>query len=425
VVQRGDTIFSIAQKYGISPDEIVRENQWPDPNRLVVGQSLIIPTPFRRYTVRAGDSLYTIARRFNVTPEAILSSNPIPAPYVIYPGQVLIIPSFSKMYGKIDVNAYIEPATPDRDIPIVESVAPHLTYLSIFSYRVKEDASLEPPQDDRAVIRTALDNKIAPMMVITNFSEGNFSPEIASAILTSRELQDKLFQNVLSVMKDKGFRVLNIDFERIKPEQRNLYNRFLRRITDFMHQNNILVSTALAPKASDLTTGAWHGAHDYAAHGQIVDFVIIMTYEWGWSGGPPRPVSPLPEVEKVIRFAVSQIPSRKIMMGMNLYGYDWTLPYVEGGKFARAISPQTALQIALNNNAAIQYDQEAKAPFFTYWDGEGNEHIVWFEDARSVRARFNLVKKYGLKGVSYWVLGHDFPQNWLVLENLFTVNKFV
>src|SRR5690554_2439890 len=118
VVQRGDTMFTIAQKYGISPDEIVRANQWPDPNRLVVGQSLVIPTPFRRYTVRAGDTLYTIARRFNMTPEAILSSNPIPAPYVIYPGQVLIIPAFAKTFGRIDVNAYLEPATPDRDIPI-------------------------------------------------------------------------------------------------------------------------------------------------------------------------------------------------------------------------------------------------------------------------------------------------------------------
>ena len=343
----------------------------------------------------------------------------------MYPGQVILIPTFAKAFGNIDVNAYIEPSTPDRDIPIIESVAPHLTYLSVFSYRVNADATLVPPRDDTAVIRTALQNKVAPLMVITNFAEGNFSPENASAILTSRELQDTLFQNVLNVMKTKGFRVLNIDFERIRPEQRNLYNQFLRRITEFMHQNDILVSTALAPKTSDLKPGAWHGAHDYAAHGRIVDFVIIMTYEWGWSGGPPRPVSPLPEVEKVIKFAVTQIPPRKIMMGVNLYGYDWTLPYVEGGKFARAISPQTALEIALNNNAAIQYDQEAKAPFFNYRDAEGKNHIVWFEDARSIRARFNLVKKYGLKGVSYWVLGHEFPQNWLVLEDLFTVNKIV
>ena len=252
---------------------------------MVVGQTLIIPTIIRHYTVKAGDSLYSLARRFGVTVESILASNPIPAPFLLYPGQVILIPATPKLYGNIDVNAYLQPTKPDNDIPIIEKVAPHLTYLSIFSYKVKADASLES-LNDQDVVDAALKNDVAPLMVITNFSGGNFDADLASAILTSQSLQDKLFNNVLQILKDKGYRALNIDFEHIHPEQRNLYNQFLRRITDFMHRNNIIVSTALAPKATDITTGSWHGAHDYAAHGRIVDFVIIMTYEWGWSGGP-------------------------------------------------------------------------------------------------------------------------------------------
>jgi spore germination protein len=142
-----------------------------------------------------------------------------------------------------------------------------------------------------------------------------------------------------------------------------------------------------------------------------------------WSGGPPRAVSPIGEVEKVLRFAVSQIPPNKILMGMNLYGYDWTLPYIPGGRWARSISPQQALEIALANNAAVQYDQQAQAPHFRYWDNQGREHVVWFEDARSVRARYRLASRLGLRGVSYWVLGHEFPQNWLVLEDMFNIKK--
>lgn len=385
---------------------------------------MIIPTSIHHYTVKTGDTLYTIARRFGVTVESILAANPIPAPYLLYQGQVILIPANPKPYGHIDINAYLQPTTPDADVPIVEKVAPHLTYLSIFSYKVKADGTLEGV-NDQAVIDAALRNNVAPLMVITNFSEGNFDSDLASTILTNQSLQDKLFQNTLQILKSKGYRVLNIDFEHIYPEQRNLYNQFLRRITDFMHRNKIIVSTALAPKATDIKTGRWHGAHDYAAHGRIVDFVIIMTYEWGWSGGPPMAVSPLPQVEQVLKFAVSQIPPSKIMMGVNLYGYDWTLPYVEGGKFAKSVSPQTAIDIAANNNVAIQFDETAKAPHFNYVDAEGKQHVVWFEDARSIRARFNLVKKYGLKGVSYWVLGNDFPQNWLLIENLFQVNKIV
>ena len=69
------------------------------------------------------------------------------------------------------------------------------------------------------------------------------------------------------------------------------------------------------------------------------------------------------------------------MMGQNLYGYDWTLPYVAGGVYARALSPQAAIALARTRHAEILYDDSAQAPYFHYWDGNRKEHIVWFEDA--------------------------------------------
>ncbi|WCN39360.1 LysM peptidoglycan-binding domain-containing protein [Aneurinibacillus uraniidurans] len=285
VVKPGDSLWSIGQKYGVDAEEIATVNKWKTPNRLIVGQALVIPTAVRRYVVKPGDSLYTIAHRFGTTVEAILTLNPLPAPYVLTIGQVLLIPAATKQFGVVETNGYIEPHGADRDIPIVRSVGPDLTYLSVFSYHVQPDASLVPINDEPA-IKEATANKIAPMMVITNFEGGNFNPDTASAILTSKELQDKLFTNVLAIAQEKGYRAVNVDFERIYPQQRQLYNAFLTRMTQVMHDHGLLISTALAPKSFDIKTGAWHGAHDYAAHGRIVDFVVIMTYEWGWSGGP-------------------------------------------------------------------------------------------------------------------------------------------
>ena len=54
---------------------------------------------------------------------------------------------------------------------------------------------------------------------------------------------------------------------------------------------------------------------------------------------------------------------------------------------------------------------------------EGRNHEVWFEDARSAQAKFDMVKDYNLRGISYWVLGYPFPQNWLLLEDNFTIRK--
>jgi spore germination protein len=182
------------------------------------------------------------------------------------------------------------------------------------------------------------------------------------------------------------------------------------------------MSTALAPKTSATQQGKWYEAHDYRAHGQIADFVVIMTYEWGYSGGPAMAVSPIDQVRRVLEYALTEMPPNKILMGQNLYGYDWTLPFVQGS-VARAVSPQQAIELAAANNVPIQYDTKAQAPFFRYTADDGKQHEVWFEDARSIQAKFNLIKELGIRGMSYWKLGLAFPQNWLLIVENFNVVK--
>lgn len=424
VVQPGDSLYSIAQRYGVNAGDIYEANELSDIPYLVVGQTLVIPTAQTVHTVRPGDTLWTIARRYGTTVSDIVALNGITNPDVIVPGNILRIPVRSQNYGYIEVNGYIEPSTPEREAQTIREVGEYLTYLSPFSYQVLIDGSLKPINDD-TMLRTAREFRTASLLVITNFSNGNFDTDLVDTILEDTSLQDRLIANILSTMNNKGYYGINIDFERISPENRQLYNDFLRRITAALHEQNYVVSTALAPKDSDIQTGAWHGAHDYRAHGEIVDFVIIMTYEWGWSGGPPYAVAPVDLVEDVIRYAASVIPSRKIMMGMPLYGYDWTLPFVPGGRWARRIDPQQGIRLAAERGVAIQYNQQTQAPTFKYYDTDGVEHEVWFEDARSVRAKLLLVNKYDLRGVSYWLLGLSFPQNWLVLSDMYNIVKVI
>ena len=68
---------------------------------------------------------------------------------------------------------------------------------------------------------------------------------------------------------------------------------------------------------------------------------------------------------------------------------------------------------------------KSQAPFFHYTDSDGKQHEVWFEDARSIQAKFDLVKELKLRGVGYWKLGLSFPQNWLLITDNFNVVKKV
>ncbi|WLD92781.1 glycosyl hydrolase family 18 protein [Alkalihalobacillus sp. AL-G] len=321
---------------------------------------------------------------------------------------------------KIETIGFLEPIDANQAVEEVKKVGKHLTYVAFFSYRVKEDGSLHPIKDEAALEQTRKSGA-TPMMVLTNFTEGNFSADIAHKIFTDKAASKNLIQSVLDTMKSKGYEALNIDFEHIRAEDRDLYNGFLETILPTVREAGYTVSTALAPKTSDEQSGPWHGAHDYKRHGELADFVVLMTYEWGWSGGPPRAVSPIPQVRAVLDYAKSVIPAEKIVMGAPLYGYDWTLPYKKGGEFAKRLSPQAAADLATKEKVDVKFDNKSQAPHFKYTDDKGKKHEVWFENEQSMQAKFNLAKEYKLRGIAYWVLGEEFPANWTLLDDQFEI----
>ncbi|WP_407311563.1 glycosyl hydrolase family 18 protein [Desulfosporosinus sp. SB140] len=260
------------------------------------------------------------------------------------------------------------------------------------------------------------------MMSINNFTAQALGSNVAHDILSDTGVQNTLLANIASVMKAKGYQVLNIDFENVLPADRDLYSNFVQKAVNYLHPQGFLVSTALAPKTSAEQTGLLYEAHDYAAHGRIADFVVLMTYEWGYRLGAPQAISPLNQIKHVLDYAVSVIPRNKIFMGFETYARDWTLTHVQG-QAAETFSPQTAALRAIQYGATIQYDQTTESPFYNYTDAQGLSHQVWFEDARSAQAKFNTVKAYNLRGISYWVLDTSYPQNWVLLVDNFNIRK--
>lgn len=422
VIQPNQSLFGIAQAYGTTADDIVEANEIPDPGILVVGQALVIPIVGSFYWVQPGDSFFSIGRKFNIPYQEVAQVNGLSINQPLTVGLRLYIPPRPKVPKEF--NGYVEPRGTSVAANLVESArnaAPYLTYLAPFSFQALRDGSLKEPllNDFPAIARA---NNVVLMMVITNQEEDQFSAELGRILLNDMTVQNRFLDNIVTTAQKYGFKDIHFDLEFLRPADREAYNAFLRKARDRFKAQGWLISTALAPKTSAEQKGEWYEAHDYRAHGEIVDFVVIMTYEWGYSGGPAMPVSPIGPVREVIEYALTEMPGSKIMMGQNLYGYDWTLPFEEGTT-AEALSPQAAIQRAAENNVRIQYDYEAQAPFFFYNDGEGRRHEVWFEDARSIQAKFNLMRELNLRGMSYWKLGLSFPQNWLLIVENFDVVK--
>lgn len=421
-------MWGIASYFGMNLSEIITANQITNPDRLVIGQALVIPTAPGAHIVRPGETLWTIAQNNATSPQIIASDNNITNPSLIYPGQVLYM---RRPY--IDVNGYLS-RTDTLGRQALLQHGDYLSSMSLSSYHVRSDGSMAPVQIianqyissmvDIHAIADAYLKKVAPIMVIANFIGNRFSPNLAHDILTNQSVQNTLITNVLAIMKSKGYLGVNVDFEDVPAQDRNLFSQFVRRLASRLHAQGYPVTIALSAKTEENTTSPLSGAQDYAVLGQLTDYVVLMTYDWGYMGGPPYPIAPINEVSKVLDYAVSVIPRNKIMMGVPLYAYDWKTPF-QSGTLADMISSQEAVTRAQNYGVSIQYNDLYQSPYFQYTDEAGISHEVWFEDARSVFAKYETVKRYDLRGVSYWEIAFSFPQNWYVLNDVFRVKKFL
>ena len=418
VVQSGDTLQSIATRYGVSPERIARDNMLQNPDQLVVGQALVILIPNKSITVREGETLFSIARANQTSVNQLMRDNPVlGGKSEVYPGQTLVLSYEQEREGSMAVNGYAYPFI-DRDI--LRQTLPYLTFITIFTYGFQPDGTLIEA-DDEEILSIIRDYPAKPLLLLSTLTdEGVFSNELSHALLSDPSAQRTLTANLLNTLRAKGYSGVDVDFEYIYPEDRDAYTAFIASLTSVLNSEGYSVAVSLAPKTSADQPGLLYEAHDYSALGEAANVLLIMTYEWGYSFGPPMAVSPLNKVREVIEFAVSQIPSEKIMMGMPNYGYDWKLPFISGESRAESLSNQEAVRRAGENQAAISYDETAQSPFYHYFKGE-NEHVVWFEDARSVQAQSRLVGEYGLKGISVWNIMRYFPQLWLVLNALYRI----
>jgi len=418
IVQENETITSIAAQYGVSVARIQYDNQLSAEESLVIGQALVIQIPDTIHIVEAGQDIQDVAVQYGVSELQIYRNNPyLLQDDILQEGESLVIQFQTNKIGSMYVDGYAYPYISDA---VLNETLLYLSYFSIFSYGFTEDGELIPIEDER-LLESALGAGVLPMLVLTPFgSNGNFSNVLVNTLMENDEVQTAIIENLYRTVVEKNYSGVNVDFEYILAEDRERYVEFIKRLRERFSPEGYLVSVCLAPKISADQPGLLYEGIDYQGLGEAADYVLCMTYEWGYTYGPAMAVSPIHKVREVLDFAVSQIPSEKILMGMSNYGYDWTLPYVRGESKARTIGNIEAIQIARENNAVIQFDEVAQAPYFRY-TLDGQEHEVWFEDARSINARLQLVAEYGLKGVAFWQLMKLFRVNFIVLSDLYDI----
>lgn len=423
IVQPGDTIYSIAESYHVSAERLILDNGLQNPNKLAIGQSIVIVSPKKTHTVQEGDSLYSIAAAYNISVKQLLRNNPLLSQRAyIYPGETLIIEYDLEKIGDISTNGY---AYPYISKELLRYILPYLTYLTLFTYGLTLNGELIQI-DDTEIIKMAKEYEVAPLMLISSIlNVGDFSTTLTHNILNSRSIQEQLIYNIINNMKVKGYFGLYINFGFILEEDNSKYVDFIRDLTASLVQEGFEICVALAPNIID-QSGVIYKGHDYEGLGKIVTAVLLMTYDWGKALGPTTSVAPVNKMRQVFDYSITKIPPAMTYIGIPTFGYDWTLQPIGGITIVHYLSNASAIDLAVEKEATIQYDYVSEAPFY-YYEGipDNSEHIVWFEDARSINAKLNLVMEYGFRGISILNIMEKFPQLWFIINTQYNIRNAI
>ncbi|MDA3130037.1 glycosyl hydrolase family 18 protein [Aliibacillus thermotolerans] len=262
---------------------------------------------------------------------------------------------------------------------------------------------------------------MVPVAVITNLSAKGFDHQLAHHILNNPSLRKKLINNIERLLRYNDFKGVNIDFEEVRSEDRTALNLFMKELANKLRPSGFTVFISVPPKQGDRYPSHFAG-YDYAALGKVVDYMFLMTYDWHCFGGPPGPIAPINQVRATLNYAVNTVPKQKLFLGIAMYAYDWI--YLRNGATkGTSHSQNEAVKLAMDHGSSIIYDPSSKSPYFFYTDKKGNKHVVWFEDARSIIAKYRLISQYGIRGMGGWKLGLPFPQAEAMLRQIFWVEN--
>lgn len=381
-----------------------------------------MPVGFEIYIVQPGDTVDSIAKKYDINSYQIILNNQIPFPYALAIGQAIFIDlGERKPLRSLRVSGYAYPYISEW---VLKQTLPYLSELAVFSYGFTADGELVPPPvSDNWMIRLSKEYGTLPIITLTPLDEnGNFSNILISRIVNDEEATQILINNLLNIMIEKGYEGVDIDFEYILAKDSDAFTNFVAKVTDSMRNNGYHTSIALAPKTSATQKGVLYEGKDYSELGKLVDHALIMTYEWGYTYGPPMAVAPIHLVRRVIEYAVTEIVPYKMDLGIPNYGYDWPLPYMRGITAATTIGNIQAVQLAITHGVPIQFDELSQSPFFTYVQ-DGISHEVWFEDVRSIQKKLELIEEFTLGGCGYWQIMRWWRANWRLLEKYFYIEK--
>lgn len=295
----------------------------------------------------------------------------------------------------------------------VERTNKSIQVISPNYFNIDDKGDLELEKIDRDFVKKMHKDN----MKVVPFLSNHWDREIGRLALDNKR---ELAKDIVDAIEKYNLDGINVDLENLNEDDREDYTEFVKLLKRYMPSDKS-ISLAVAPNPYNVDKG-WQGSFDYEELGKYSDYLVIMTYDESYPGGPEGPVSSLSFVEKSIENVLEVVPKEKVVLGIPFYGRLWKS---DGEIRGLGVSLNKVEKLIKNYDSEVIYDEVAKSakaivrikshdekPIVSYKKLEEGHYTIWFEDEKSIKEKLKLVKKYNLKGTASWSLGQETVDTW-------------
>lgn len=343
------------------------------------------------------------ASKFLTFDRALLAGSHLPAPSPAaprhLPAPAAVVGSQGLPPGLVLGYLANSPTAPGA-ISFVKSYLPALNGLIAFWYTINSAGQVSGGTNTALLHWAGQHHLVTFALVRNNAGASVFTPLLASATARAAAIR-----NLLALVTTNGYTGVNLDWEGIAPQDRALFTAFVQQLTQAFHTHRKDVTLSIPAETQSDPTSGWTGAYNYPALGRAADLLMIMAYDQHNQNSGAGPVASPAWVQAVLKYAVSTMPLRKVVLGVPGYGYVWS----STGNQALTWSQAEAL--------AHQYGQQmaAASGHFSY-TAAGVTHTVYFENQATFLSQVAMATGLQLAGIALWRLGIEDPHIWNLLN---------
>ena len=261
--------------------------------------------------------------------------------------------------------------------------------------------------DPDELLNYSREKGIRTFAVIQNRENDAFSPELAERIISSDSIRETIIKKIYSLISEKGYVGVNIDFEGLDPVYKDVFSKFIQELVNKLRPEGFKVIVSIESIKSYSQESS--KVYDLVQLGNMVDKIQIMTYDQHGPWSLPGAVASYQWVEDIVRYMVGRISSNKILLGLNSYAFDWNL---EDDSKTKYLPLKKIHWLSSVTGGVHAWDPESQSPYFKYKGSNGDDHIVWYENGNSTQLKTQLVLKYNLAGVAAWRIGYEEQKFW-------------